>query len=114
MEYYLDMSVIFKNYDSVIDELECWLNEKIDFLVLWESIYNKSLVEISKEEVYTLDSWISIGTISISKKDEKYYINPHILLAFIIDEPLYRLNLIASIYTLPSEHIAKILEDVLI
>lgn len=112
MNNYIDIVQAFQNSEQVIVELECWINERIDFLMLWESMYNSLDIEFV-DETYTLDSWISLGTISIAKENEKYYLNPHILIAFVIDEPIYRINLISSIFTLPSEHIIKLLNDVL-
>jgi len=115
MDYYINIKEVFKNSESVISELECWINEKIDFLILWESIFNRTKIEYDdEEETYTIESWILNGTISFKMKDDDYYINPQILLAFVIDEPLYRINLITSIFSLPAEHVTKIINDVLI
>jgi len=110
--FYIGISQVFKNTEDVKRELEFWINEKIEFLKLWEKIYNEDdIIEPDEDESLTIESWCDRNVVSIYIHDDEIFFHPQILIAFIIDEPIYRINLLHSIFSLNQEDISKILKQ---
>lgn len=109
MDFYIKISDVFTDKEEVLNEINFWINEHIDFLLLWESVYNKEL-EDSDFENLTLDKWINYDIRSFKYVNDECAFHPQILLAFIIDEPIYRMKFLASIFELKDTEIMKIIQ----
>ena len=110
-DYYVSLVQVAK-LDEIKPEFELWINSNYDFVLLWERIFNDENFDYIHGEYITFEEWASSDSISLIKKDEDYFIHPHMLLAFSIEDPAIKINMISSIFSLPDEMINNFLMKV--
>lgn len=109
-ELYIPVKSIY-SLDSFEDAFETWLNNNHDFIVLWESVFNREDFELNSDYISTKDL-LDLDSISLISKDDEYHIHPHILLAFSMEEPLYKMNMILKIFDLPNDTLIEFINSV--
>ncbi len=111
-DYYVSLAKVAK-LDEVIPEFEIWLNTNYDFVSLWEKIFNNENFDYKYQDYITFDDWANSDSKSIIKDETgEYFIHPHMLLAFSIEDPSIKINLLSSIFSLPDDLISDFLMKV--
>lgn len=98
---------LFKN------EFEIWLNGNKQFMSFWEGFFGD--IDFITDEYITFDQWAksSAKSLLINPEDPSdYLIHPQVLMAYSLDDPLVKLNLVVSIFELPKDILKTFLDDV--
>lgn len=95
------------------DDIEFWLNTRLDFVLLWEQIFNKTDfdVELTDSECLTLDNLTNSGSISFIKRDSGFFIHPHMMLAYSLNDSISLLNLVVGMMELPEKYLDKLVKS---
>jgi len=97
------------NIDRFRNEFELWLNANKEFVFLWEGVLNDLDGDYMNTDDYIeIDNWAQNESKSLlinPEDEEDFIIHPQILLAFSIDDPVVKLNLVTNIFELPQKHL---------
>jgi len=110
-DYYVSIKQVAK-LDEIKPEFEIWLNASYDFVLLWENVFNDEKFNFKHGDFITFEEWAVNESISIIKNEDDYFIHPHILLAFSIEDPTIKINLLSAVFSLPDNLISDFLMKV--
>lgn len=114
LSYYASVKSVAKINDFK-NEFELWLNSNLDFILLWENIYNDKKYSYTQQKYITIDDWARLDSKSLlvnpDDKDD-YLIHPHILMAFSIEDPVVKINLIGGLFNLDESILSNFLLEI--
>lgn len=110
-EYYIKVKDVTE-VDEFSQHFEMWINSDYNFLSTWERIFNDENFDFDSNNYIELKSWIDSNSLSLVEKNNELYIHPHILLAFSLNEPLVKINLISSLFSLPQDTVNNLLQEI--